>query len=222
MVSLGTYHTRTHVDVDPAIGLTAIHAVRDAASRLGDQLEVEIVAFPQAGLLTRPGTYDLLDQALGEGADYIGGIDPAGYDGDAVAHLDAIFGLAQKHGAPLDIHLHDMGNLGVWELELILQRTKTLGLSERVTVSHAFVLTDESVPAATRGQLIGRIAALGVSLACSSVKKPLPLRELAATGNRSIDAGGKATLVAVEARTVAEAIVMHPDRRLVMIDGARA
>ena len=101
-------------------------------------MSVQQVAFPQHGILTNPGTEELLDQALAGGVEVIGGIDPAGMDGDPVRHLDVVFGLADRHGAGVDIHLHDGGSLGAWELGLIAERTKSLGLGGRVAVSHAY------------------------------------------------------------------------------------
>jgi hypothetical protein len=99
---------------------------------------VEQVAFPQHGLLINPGTAELLEEALVRGVEAIGGIDPAGMDGDPVRHLDIVFELAARHGAGVDLHLHDAGSLGVWELELIADRTRDAGLGGRVTVSHAY------------------------------------------------------------------------------------
>ncbi len=58
------------------------------------------MAFPQYGVLADPGTAELLDEALRNGVEVIGGIDPAGADHDPVRHLDIVFALAEKHGAP--------------------------------------------------------------------------------------------------------------------------
>ncbi|NUR89448.1 MAG: amidohydrolase family protein, partial [Nonomuraea sp.] len=129
MVASGTTHVRSHVDVDLESGLDGVHALREALSRLGGRITAELVAFPQAGLLTRPGTAELMDQALAEGVELVGGIDPAGLENDPVRHLDVVFGLADKHGAGVDIHLHDGGPLGGWQYELIIERTRALGLA---------------------------------------------------------------------------------------------
>ncbi|THV41641.1 amidohydrolase [Glycomyces buryatensis] len=278
MVASGTTHARSHVDVDPGVGLDGVIAVREAVARLGGRIEVEIVAFPQAGLLTRPGTAELLDAALADGVKLIGGIDPGGYDRDPVRHLDTVFDLAVRHGAGVDIHLHDAGNLGVFEFELIIERTKALGMQGKVTVSHAFALSDPDVPAATRAHLIGELAEQRISLAGSSEKQPLPLRAAAAAGipaglgndgvrdlwspygtgdllahtadvargsgfsadpdieialraatfggaevigieGYGLSVGDRADLVAVDARVPAEALLMHPARRLVVKSG---
>ena len=54
---------------------------------------------------------ELLDEALRAGADVVGGVDPIGIDADLDGQLDVVFGLAERHGAPIDIHLHDRGRL---------------------------------------------------------------------------------------------------------------
>jgi cytosine/adenosine deaminase-related metal-dependent hydrolase len=139
----GTSHIRSHVDVDTDIGLAAIEGVMRARERYRDQIDVEIVAFPQSGLLIRPGTLALMDEALRMGAEVVGGLDPAGMDRDPKGHLDAIFGLAEKHGKPIDIHLHEAGVLA-------------LGMQGKVTLSHAFCLgmpDTQAVQALTEGLL---------------------------------------------------------------------
>jgi len=120
------------------------------------------VAFPQSGLMVRPGTLDLLDAAMAAGADIVGGLDPSSTDRDPKGQLDAIFALAGKHGAPIDIHLHEPGELGAFTMELILERTAALGMQGRVGVSHAFHLA--MVPPARIAALMDRIAALDVSI----------------------------------------------------------
>ena len=63
-VAMGTTHVRTHVDVDPDAGLASIEGVFAARERFHDQIEVEVVAFPQSGMLVEPGTRDLLEAAV--------------------------------------------------------------------------------------------------------------------------------------------------------------
>ncbi|MGV9310221.1 amidohydrolase [Nonomuraea sp. NPDC003727] len=181
MITLGTTHVRTHVDVDTLMGLDAVHAVREALARHEGRITAQLVAFPQAGLLIAPGTDRLLEQALEQGVDLIGGLDPAGLDSDAVKHLDIVFGLADKHGVGVDIHLHDRGSLGEWQYRLIIERAKVLGLRGKVTVSHGFALSDASP--AVRAELLDGLAEAGVAIA--SIAPPgraMPLKELAAAG----------------------------------------
>jgi cytosine/adenosine deaminase-related metal-dependent hydrolase len=138
--SLGTTHIRTHVDVDTEVGVAGIEGVLETRERYRDAVHIEVVAFPQSGMLIRPGTVELMDTALRLGAQVVGGLDPAAIDRDPKGHLDVVFGLADRYGVPVDIHLHETAELGAFSLELIIERTKVLGLEGKVTVSHAFCL----------------------------------------------------------------------------------
>ena len=99
-----------------------------------------MVAFPQGGVAISPGTLELLELAVREGAEAIGGLDPIGVDRDPKAQLDGIFAIAARHGCGVDIHLHDRGEMGALTIEMIADRTAALGLAGRVTISHAFCL----------------------------------------------------------------------------------
>lgn len=180
MVTLGTTHIRAHVDVDPDVGLGSVEAVRQAVTDLDGRITAEFVAFPQTGMLISSGTAELMESALASGVERVGGIDPAGLDRDPVRHLDMIFGMAERHGAGVDIHLHDGGSLGVFQYELIIERTRALGLGGKVTISHGFALSDAD--AATRARLIEGLADAGISLTTVAPTKVLPLKELVAAG----------------------------------------
>jgi cytosine deaminase len=143
-VSQGTTQMRSHVDVDAGIGLSHLEQVLAARDAHRDKVSVQIVAFPQSGIVSSPGTADLLDAAVRAGAELVGGLDPAGYDADIDGHLDVIFDIADRRGVGIDIHLHDGGLLGVFEIEDIARRTKSLGLAGKVTISHAYALGEVS------------------------------------------------------------------------------
>jgi cytosine/creatinine deaminase len=136
----GTVAVRSHVDIDTEIGLKGLEALLSLKAKYSACMDIQIVAFPQSGILRDPGTADLLDAAMSAGADLVGGLDPAGIDGDVSGHLDIVFGVAAKHGAGVDLHLHDGGALGAFELRQIAERTLALGLAGQVAVSHAFCL----------------------------------------------------------------------------------
>lgn len=182
MVVNGTTYVRTHTDIDPEVGTSHVDAVDEAVARLDGRIGVTQVAFPQHGLLTSPGTAELLEQALSRGVEAIGGIDPAGVDGDPVRHLDVVFGLAERYGAFVDIHLHDGGTLGAWQLGLIADRTKATGLAGRVAVSHAYALGQ--IDAGHQDRLAAQLAAAGVTITTAAVYDfPVPpIRRLVAAG----------------------------------------
>ena len=183
-VANGSTHIRSHVDVDPHYGLSNLHGVLEAWQGTKHAVGLEIVAFPQTGMLINPGTAELMEAALDEGASIVGGIDPAGIDGDPKGHLDTIFGIADRKGAKIDIHLHEPGALGLFELELIIERTRALGLKNRVVVSHAFCLGTAS--ASERKEMAEALATAGIGI-ISAVPGDIPvppLFDLAAAGVR--------------------------------------
>ena len=182
MVAAGTTHVRSHTDIDPEVGLRGVEAVSAAVERLAGRITVEQVAFPQHGLLTNPGTAELMEEALAGGVETVGGIDPAGIDRDPIRHLDLIFELADRHGAAIDLHLHDPGTLGAWELEMIAERTRDAGLGGRVTVSHAYGFAE--VDAAAQARVIEKLAEAGVSILTAAVYSfPVPpIKTLRAAG----------------------------------------
>jgi len=181
-VAAGTSHIRSHVDVDSVAGLDSLHGVMDARDTFADRVDVELVAFPQSGLLVRPGTAELLEAAVRAGADLVGGLDPAGFDQRPVEHLDAVFAIADRNGCGVDIHLHDGGELGAFTIDLIVERTRALGLSGKVTISHAFALAE--VPEPRLGRLVEGLADQRVSLTTVAPgnRPPLPLSRLRAAG----------------------------------------
>ena len=140
--SFGTIAMRCHVDVDATTGLNHLHAVMQAREKWRGIVDIELVAFPQAGVVSCPGTAEMLDAAVREGAQVVGGIDPTTLDGDAQRQLDIVFGIAEKRGVKIDIHLHEPDQLGVDQLHRIAARTKASGMQGRVAVSHAYALGD--------------------------------------------------------------------------------
>ncbi|MFF8093086.1 amidohydrolase [Streptomyces sp. NPDC016675] len=140
-VTRGTRAMRAHADVAPAYGLAGVEGVAEARERLADALDVQIVAFPQHGVVRTPGTAQLLATAAREGlVDLIGGIDPISFDQAPEEQLDLVFDLADRHGVGVDIHLHDRDEKGTRVLRGIIERTRALSLRGRVTVSHVFCL----------------------------------------------------------------------------------
>lgn len=139
-IANGSTHIRSHIDVDTKHGLWGIEGVMATRERYRDWIDIELVVFPQSGMLKRPGTVELMEEALRLGAEVVGGIDPCTMDKDPKGHLDTVFGLAERFGRPVDIHLHEPNELGMFSMGLIVERTKALGMAGKVTISHAFCL----------------------------------------------------------------------------------
>lgn len=181
----GTTRVRTHVDVDLGVGLRGIDAVRAAADALDGAVEVSIVAFPQDGVLRRPGVLDLLRQAVTAGADHIGGLDPSLIDRDPVGQLDGLFAIAADTGCGIDIHLHEPAELGAFAFDLVLDRVERLGIAPgRVNIAHGFAIVD--VDPVRRRDLLARMASLGVTMTTVAPvrMRQLPLHEFDEAGVR--------------------------------------
>lgn len=149
-IAHGTTQMRSHVMVDGSVGLASLETILAVREEYRDLIDIQLVAFPQSGILHSPGTPELLDQAIALGADLIGGLDPGGFDRDIESHLDVVFGIAERRSVDVDIHLHDTGTLGIFELEQIAARTRTLGIGGHVAVSHAYALGDAAADVVQR------------------------------------------------------------------------
>ncbi|WP_285137667.1 amidohydrolase family protein [Microbacterium sp. lyk4-40-TSB-66] len=171
-IARGTTQVRTYAQVDVDADLERLDAVLAAREANLDRCEVEIIAFPQAGLLREAGSIEVLERAMDRGADVVGGIDPCALDRDPVRHLDAVFGIAERHGAPIDIHLHEPDQLAKFSAELIIERTRALDMRGRVTISHGYGLG--RLPEAQLRALLEQFRDLGISMATVAPQAPLP------------------------------------------------
>lgn len=183
LVRHGTTAIRSHVDVDLGVGLRGIEAVEQAAARYEGALDVQIVAFPQDGILRRPGVLDLLREAAGrDSVNWVGGLDPATIDRDPVGQIDALVALAADTGVGVDIHLHDPAELGAFQIELLVERTQRHGLGGRVNIAHGFAVAD--LEPARRRDLLAAMGEAGVSMTTVAPLRnaQLPLAELDAAG----------------------------------------
>lgn len=161
-VSHGTLQMRSHVMVDGSVGLKSLETILAVREEYRDIIDIQLVAFPQSGILKSPGTPELLDEAIGLGADLIGGLDPASFDRDVSAHLDVVFDIAEKRGVDADIHLHEGGTMGAFTIEEICARTEALGMQGHVSISHAYGLGD--LPPDAARKIAAKIARSGISI----------------------------------------------------------
>jgi len=162
VMASGTLHMRSHVDIDNQLGLRNLQALLAIRQRFRNLVTIQIVAFPQSGIVRSPGTAELLDAAIAEGADLVGGLDPMGIDGDVDGPLDAIFAIATRRGVGIDIHLHDGGEGGISEMNAIAERTRASGLAGKVAISHAFALG--SVPVDLAARTADTLAEAGIAI----------------------------------------------------------
>lgn len=184
----GTTHIRSFSDIDTEWKLDGFHGLMRTKQEYADKVQIQVVAFPQSGMLVRPGTVELMDTALADGADLVGGLDPCTIDRDPKGHIDTIFALAGKYDVDVDMHLHEPGELGAFDLELIAERTKVLGWQGRVTISHAFCLGSGagSVEPSRRTQLIDLLLENDIAIMTTGpgASAAPPIRELREAGVR--------------------------------------
>lgn len=188
MIARGTTRVRSYAQVDVDCKLEKFEAVVAAKEKHGHLADVQIMTFPQAGILREPGTEQYLEASLKAGADVMGGIDPCTLDRDPKGHLDVVFGLAEKYQVEVDIHLHEPGELGVFSTDLILERVRALGMQGKVTMSHAYELG--SVNESTSRRLIDEFAELDIAMA--TVAPPAAATSRSSTSPRRASASASA------------------------------
>jgi cytosine deaminase len=162
-VTHGVTLIRTHVDVDPIGGLTPLRGVLEARRRYRDVCEIQIVAFPQEGILKSPGTDRLIAAAMRGGADLVGGM-PHTEDTpqDTARHIDTAFRLARRYEADIDMHVDetdDPQSRGLAELAAQTIRRRYRG---RVTAGHVCALAAYDDPYAAK--VIALVARAGVHI----------------------------------------------------------
>lgn len=134
--SNGIQYVRTHVDInDPK--LTALEAILELREEVRDFMDIQIVAFPQYGILSYPKGTELLEQALKMGADAAGAIPHFEFTREySVESLNICFKLAQKYGKLIDVHCDEIDDEASRGLETVAARAYETGMKDMVTASH--------------------------------------------------------------------------------------
>ncbi len=138
----GTTRIRSHVDVDTIGGLVPLAGVMLAAQDCRHLAEVRTIAFPQEGILSDPGTAQLMRSALEMGCDLVGGMPHwEGTPEDQLAHVRFCFDLAQEFDRDLDLHVDETDDGAVRTLEMVADEALARGWQGRVTAGHACSLS---------------------------------------------------------------------------------
>lgn len=160
----GTTAIRAQCDVDPIIGLMALEALVALRREFADRLDLQIVAFPQEGLVGNAAALDLMRRALAAGADAVGG---GPLDGDYQLHIAQVFALALEAGVPVDIHadlaLDHLRPLHEWEAPLVAAHATQAGLTGRVAIGH--FAASSTLTADELAVIAALLAEAGVSVA---------------------------------------------------------
>eukprot|EP01037_Dinobryon_pediforme_P004277 gene4277-4327_t len=159
-IAWGTMRMRTHVEVDPGIGMRGFEGVQQLARDFAWAMQIELCVFPQEGLLNNPGTDALLIEGLRRGATVIGA---APYiDTDPCGQIDRIFEIAREFDVDIDMHL-DMGDTpDGMQVEYVCRKTEEFGWGGRVAVGHVTQMS--LVPPARLHLLAGTLSRAGVAV----------------------------------------------------------
>ncbi|MDY6765529.1 MAG: amidohydrolase family protein [Halobacteria archaeon] len=137
-VKHGVLHHRAFADTDTKAGLEAIKALLRLRDEFEGVVDLQVVAFPQDGVVRDPGSADLVEEAVEMGADTVGGIPWIEYtDDDASEHIDRMFDIAVENDRDVAMLTDDAGDPGLRTTEELAVRTLEEGWEGRVTACHA-------------------------------------------------------------------------------------
>lgn len=136
MVGHGIQHVRSHVDVtDPH--LIAARALLELREELKDQINLQLVAFPQEGILSYPHGRELMEQAVKEGLDVVGGIPHFEFTTEyGWQSVHFLMSLADKYDRLVDVHCDEIDDPASRNLEVLATEAYERGMKDRVTASH--------------------------------------------------------------------------------------
>ena len=156
----GTTHIRTHLEVDPVIGLRSLEGVMPLIEEFRWAIDIEICVFPQEGLLNNPGTDELMVEALRRGCRVVGA---APYtDTDPRGQIDRVFAMAREFDTDIDMHLDFGPDTESLDLDYVCELTERHGYGGRVAVGHVTKLS-ALPPDQLRGKA-QRLAQAGVAV----------------------------------------------------------
>lgn len=154
---------RAQIDIDGVNGLKGFEALRRVREELADKIRIQLVAFPQEGILRDEQALPLLRKALENGASVVGGgPENEGDPGLWVQHLDTLFALAKEYDVPLDLHADMAEDPDLHVLELIAEKTIEHGWEGRVGAVHCCALS--SYPDEVAARTIAKVRDAGMQI----------------------------------------------------------
>ncbi len=134
----GVSHVRAFADVDTKAKLNGLRALLKAREEFKDRISIQVVAFPQDGIIREPGTEELLYKSMELGADIVGGIPWIEYtDEDSKKHVDIAFEIAKKYNADVAMLTDDAGDPELRTTEYLATSAIRNGWIGRVAACHA-------------------------------------------------------------------------------------
>ncbi len=159
----GIFRLRTHVDVDPIGGTRPAEGLIRARDRFRDLIDIQIVAFPQEGIVKSPGTEALMREVMKSGVDVVGGM-PFNETSpqDSRRHIEIVFDIAREFDADIDMHVDETDDPMARTLEVLAELTIGNGWQGRVTAGHTCALA--SYPRDYADHVIGRLRQANVNV----------------------------------------------------------
>ena len=155
----GTTHIRTHLEVDPVIGLRSLDGVLPLVEEFKWAMDIEICIFPQEGLLNNPGTDELMVEGLRRGGRVVGA---APYtDSDPKGQIDRVFEIAREFDIDIDMHLDFGPDPESLDLDYVCDLTEWYGYGGRVAIGHVTKLS--ALPPEQLQEKARRMAGAGVA-----------------------------------------------------------
>lgn len=134
----GNLHIRAFADVDSKAKLEGVKALIKARDEFKGIVNVQVVAFPQDGVVREPGAEDLVKQAMDLGADIVGGIPWIEYtEQDEKTHIEKMVAIARKYNKDVSMLVDDAGDPTLKTLEMLATETIKTGWQGRVLAQHA-------------------------------------------------------------------------------------
>jgi cytosine deaminase len=159
----GTLVVRTFADVGTVGGLMPVRGLLAAKARYRNLVTLEVVAFPQEGILRDPGAEALLREAMALGADVIGGLPwYERTDEDARRHIDLVFAIARERNADVHMLVDDTDDANSRSLEYLAVTTLREGYAGRVSASHCGALASYNPTYAAK--VIGLVKEAGITI----------------------------------------------------------
>ncbi len=163
----GTTFFRLFADVGTIGGLRAARGLLLAREKLADYCRIEVVAFPQEGIIRDPGAAELMEEAIKEGCNIVGGLPWYEYsDEDARRHIDICFDIAKRHD--LDIHMlvDDTDDANSRSLEYLALKTMRENFYGRVVASHCGAMAGYNDVYAAK--IIDMVATAGITISVNA------------------------------------------------------
>jgi cytosine/creatinine deaminase len=166
-VKNGTTFFRLFCDVGTIGDLRAAQGLLLAREQFGRYCDIQVVSFPQEGLARDPGAAELVEEAIKQGCDIVGGLPWYEYtDADARDHIDTCFAIAKRHDRDIHMLVDDTDDPNSRSLEYLAVKTMREDYQGRVTASHCGAMAgyDDAYAA----KIVDMVATAGITISCNA------------------------------------------------------